>query len=400
MPPPTKLPRLDVPAKGWAWRTWHRLKPLSERRLAFSRAMNNTNVDDDERLARMRTLIDIGLWGDHRALHHRNEFNHDRRSFGYDILIAAKGGMCLPEVVHLAMEAGVDPDWRENNNYDDTLLTMFARRCQEESLKVVLEAGGNPSLRDSCGKTPLHILLERLAGNQDVDVKNNVMPIAEHLLSVGVDINDQGDSRNKEKSSPPIRAAIEKWDQALVQWSIDQGASLDVVDDYQETPFHWAATVNKGWNEWDCAPFMDFLLANGAKIDEPNPRGETPLWQALKWRNEDVAEWLVDHGANINVVPHTFQDPQGYEKPGKKGAPLLQILTEEVHFCEENISLAQKLVNGNPKAWEVITTSGKPLSKVLEKTKSPWLVLVQATQLENTTKPIDQVATPNRKLRL
>jgi ankyrin repeat protein len=397
IPSPTPLPRLEVPSKGWLWRSWHRLKSHPKRRLAFARAIFNETVDDDERLARMRALVDIGLWGDHHETQ-RKQFKADVNFMAFDVKLAMRQGLCIPEVLHLMFEAGINPNWRENNNYDDSLLTLFARHCQKDLLKLALAAGANPRWRDSCGKTPLHIAMETLAGNSDRDVHANVMPIAEHLLASGVDINDPGVARNKEKGSPPIRTAIERWNVELTQWALDRGASLDVVDDYTETPFHWAATVHKGWGEWDCAPFMALLLANGAKPDEPNRRGETPVWSALKWGNADMAEWLVDHGADIHVIPHTFQDPQSYEKPGKKGASLLQILTEDFGCHEETVGLAQKLAGGDRNAWNVMTTHGVPLVERLKQEESPWYAFAQAGQLENSTPTIAKA--PARKPRL
>ena len=397
LPVPTPLPRLDVPAKGWAWALWHRMKSKAERRRVFTTTMNNSNIEEDERLRRLRTLVDLGLWGDHAARQDR-AYHSEQSHMGFTLLSSVRSGTCTPLVVHLALEAGVDPNWREHNNYNDTLLTMFARHGRGECLPVVIKAGGNPSLLDSCRKTALHILLENAVNNSSARARS--LLAAELLLAAGVDINDPGqaDPGREQKTAPPIQIVIEKWDVDLTKWMVERGARLDVVDGYQETPMHWVASTS---GAWDSPPveLLDYLVAHGAQVDQPNSRGETALWTAIKWRNWNAVDWLLDHDASVRTVPHTFRDGQGYEKPGKKGESLLQALCEACSFSDESHVIADKLTANNPQAWEVITPSGQPLRELLEQKESSWRVLAQASQLEASMEQTHPTPTAARRPR-
>lgn len=392
LPDATTLPRLEVPAKGGAWAMWQRLQSKRARRREFSWTMLRGDLDDNERLGRLRTLVDLGLWGDHTR---RKDVSQERDMMGFDILRAQRECHCTQEVLHLALEAGVDPNWHEKNHYDDSLLTLFVRHNLPDCMKLVLRAGANPRWQDTCNKTALHLLVER--ATIDAEVRQATLPQIEHLLELGVDINDRGQSRYNELGAPPIRIAIEKWDAGLVRWMLGRGASLDVCDEDGDTPMHWVASAHAGWDEPDYDQMLTLLADHGAPLDKPNMRGETPAWTAMKWRNEKVGGWLLEHGASGVCVPHTFQDSNGYDHPGKPGESLLQVFCENIALTPHTADLILLLGGRGSDAWNTITPEGVPLHEALVAEKSPWVPFIQAQALDQAVQP---GRAPSRRRRL
>ena len=389
LPDPTPLPRLSVAPKTGAWSWWQRLQSKEGRRRAFSYAILNPDLrlDDEERLGRMRTLIDLGLWGDHGEMDKRT-FIEERRALGYDILRAHREGLCSVEVLHLALEGGVDPNWHERNHHDDSFFTLFARHNQPDCMERVLDAGANPRWRDTCEDTALHILIDHAC--MDEEIKANLLPVVDRLLARGVDINDQGQARHEnDRGEPAIQAAIEAWDVDLVQWMLDRGARLDVEDAYGNTPFHWAAMSRRGWGDRHIDPLLELLHKHGAPLDAANGRGETPVWAAMAWKNDDVGGWLLEHGASAQCVPHTRQDSQGYEYRGENGPGLLQVFCQNTALNEKTAAIIPLLTARGSDVWNDPTPEGAPLYEVLRANNSAWLAFVEAGLLDQA---VDQVA--------
>ena len=50
-------------------------------------------------------------------------------------------------------------------------------------------------------------------------------------------------------------------------------------------------------------------LDEGARIDEEDKLGQTPLYCAIKERNTEIAELLLKHGCNVNVKTKEGESP-------------------------------------------------------------------------------------------
>ena len=78
----------------------------------------------------------------------------------------------------------------------------------------------------------------------------------------------------------------------LMAWLLEQGADINVKDEYGRTPLHYHAQVNNTVQ-------LAFLLAQGADIHAQDTYGNTPLHFAEY--HADAARLLIEHGADIKA---------------------------------------------------------------------------------------------------
>lgn len=77
---------------------------------------------------------------------------------------------------------------------------------------------------------------------------------------------------------------------------MEKGGEIDAADDEGRRPLHEAAFFGR-------LEMVKFLIASGAVKDAPvHPFGYTALWFAVTQGHHDVARFLLDKGANINVA--------------------------------------------------------------------------------------------------
>ncbi len=77
---------------------------------------------------------------------------------------------------------------------------------------------------------------------------------------------------------------------------MDKGGEIDAADDEGRRPLHEAAFFGK-------LEMVQFLVAMGAVKDAPvHPFGYTALWFAVTRGHFDVAKYLLEKGANVNVA--------------------------------------------------------------------------------------------------
>jgi len=67
------------------------------------------------------------------------------------------------------------------------------------------------------------------------------------------------------------------------------------------------------------------LMGNGAEINTENQRGQTSLHYACVFRNKEIAEMLLDAGADANAKDNDGYTPLGLAL-SPKGAPAKDII--------------------------------------------------------------------------
>lgn len=88
----------------------------------------------------------------------------------------------------------------------------------------------------------------------------------------------------------------------IVKAYIDIGIDTNAYNDFKENALTKAAEGNH-------VPILEILLAAGARIDDKDNSGDTPLQTAINWKNTEAAKFLVENGANLNVLNNSRQTP-------------------------------------------------------------------------------------------
>ena len=144
----------------------------------------------------------------------------------------------------------------------------------------------DPNARDEFGRTPLHIAVQ-----EDADAET-----MRDLVESGGDINTQD-----EEGMTPLHDAVRHSENlAIVKLLLDAGANVDAANERGQRPLHRAATHGD-------PEIAGLLLERGANVNALDETGDTPLSEALESRQiflKDglgVAKLLLEHGADPDV---------------------------------------------------------------------------------------------------
>ena len=148
----------------------------------------------------------------------------------------------------------------------------LAKTCNTENLKAV----------DYDGRTPLVWAL-----------RNGSCNAAELLLAFGADCNKADDTRRY-----PIQFAVYRC-LHCVSLLLAAGADVNASTKNSMTALHYAAEASA---EFKPLQFVETLVAAGAKVNAQICDGRTALHFALEEDNQDVAEYLIKHGADPSIL--------------------------------------------------------------------------------------------------
>ncbi len=209
-------------------------------------------------------------------------------------------------------------------------------RGDTQAVKAYLDKGGNVNLQDEPGMTPLHhaingnwnqanfdtikLLIDRGANVNAIDDTHhtplhmcNNKEIAELLIDNGANVN----AKTKRAGETPLFSATHGASQGasksyqkylgLTKMLISKGADVNVKlrsgsminddepyrDKSGDTVLH---QVVRSYSEKHASEVSELLIANGAKINERNIRGNTPLDEALLNQRNKTADLLRKHG--------------------------------------------------------------------------------------------------------
>ncbi|CAN0182312.1 unnamed protein product [Phaeothamnion confervicola] len=94
----------------------------------------------------------------------------------------------------------------------------------------------------------------------------------------------------------PIHAAAAYAQMGVLNWLIDNGANVNVIDADGDTPLHHCESVEPA----------QLLIAKGANVYQQNAAGETPLSSAEESESEELAAFLREamaSGRSVGAVP-------------------------------------------------------------------------------------------------
>jgi ankyrin repeat protein len=268
------------------------------------------------------------------------------------LLYAARSG--CTRCVQSMLDAGADID--QPNPDGVTPLMIAIDNFNYDAARLLIERGANPHPWDWWGRAALYIAVDMSSFNSrqgppDIVGETSVSDIIRLLLDAGVNPNPQLNMHRPSRggnigrfaddllttgATPLLRAAIGH-DYEAARLLLERGAAVDLPNVMGVTPLMAAAGVgvstrdrslsSGGDIESRAIRILDLLIAAGANVNtrvvdigsrsariaRPSTMtergGQTALYGAIKWSWPRVTTYLLERGADIDVVDALGKSP-------------------------------------------------------------------------------------------
>lgn len=193
----------------------------------------------------------------------------------------------LFSVLLLACEQSPENARRElgklNIEYSEASFVTCAERGDFLAVKLFLQSGMNPNVKDGNAMTPL--MAAAKSGRE------NVVSL---LLQKGADIN----AKHSERGYNAILFASVSGNLNTVKLILSKGANINDVGKNGDTPLMIAVLMANN------IELVKYFIENGAAINAKDNDGNTPLLHSLNMfsRNIDIIKLLLASGADINAT--------------------------------------------------------------------------------------------------
>jgi ankyrin repeat protein len=186
------------------------------------------------------------------------------------------------------------------NEFGDTPLAEAIKVADVRMVKTLLDAEAGVEGANLDGETALMLA-----------IKTGELPIVQMLIRTGANVN----TVEKEHNQTPLMyaAAAKKNAGEMVKLLLSRGADVKLRSLAFDWPSHISEEPRVQYHPFGgltallyaardgCYDCVEALIAKGADVNLPTPEGVTPLMIALDNDNNDVAKFLLDHGANPGV---------------------------------------------------------------------------------------------------
>ena len=227
--------------------------------------------------------------------------------FSYFLPIQIAGFFDFTTVVRQELHAGVQPD--ACNDRKETALLCASRGDSVASLRILLEAGANVNWIGNQTETAFHRCVSQFGLTNPTHLAAITHECVGLLLDAGINVSQSNFAGDRFVHYLCRLVSADEWGVALLEKVLDHGGIRDMEVRNRDgvTALHLTAYNNQ--------PRMTkVLLQRGADPNgglETNQKlSRTPLQQACKTRDPNIARILIDAGANPNIA-----DPGDHRTP-------------------------------------------------------------------------------------
>ena len=207
----------------------------------------------------------------------------------------------------------------------ETPLLEATSAGHEKVVQLLLENGANAKVKDTLGRTALHMALTapdaehivQLLLDAGIDTESHDSGHETPLLTAIRCNNEKGvqlllkngaDILAKDKTSQTAMHILPSdCDQSLAQRLLEAGADIHARDDHGQTPLFKTVLSRKGRTAlhgacaFGKAKKVELLLKAGADIDARDSHGQTPLFRPVESKAEKTVPLLLKTGANVQA---------------------------------------------------------------------------------------------------
>jgi len=185
---------------------------------------------------------------------------------------------------------------------------------------VMLLSRGAKICENTAGHTPLHCALNSVhenvvkifLENDRTDMMTKMQPMLTYafcgtkppplsLLNLLIDHGADVNTNSQVNGQSPIFYAAGSDNTAILELFLRHGGDVTAKDYFGVTPLHEAAAFQPAT--------VDILIGAGARVNERDDEGQTPLYWAVERGREDVVRTLLEKGADINAVDACGMSP-------------------------------------------------------------------------------------------
>jgi ankyrin repeat protein len=186
------------------------------------------------------------------------------------------------------------------NELGSTPLAEAVKLNDARMVKMLLDAGSGPEGANADGETALMLA-----------IKDGDLPIVQMLVDAGANVN----ATEKVQDQTPLMWAADATQNApeMVKLLISKGAKVNARAKFTDWPSQITSEPRAQYHSYGgltpllyaarsgCNACVEALVGVGADVNLPSPESVTPLLIALDYGHNDVAKFLMDHGANPKV---------------------------------------------------------------------------------------------------